>query len=213
MTREEYIEAVKVKLEEVSPFDEPNSFIAADNEPDYKEVKPIISYIEKTLDEAAHNCLQALPLTLLHADIVHSEPTLTIADDGVATFTIQPNTRFVRFRHPDLRRDITAFITSEDPIYLLQQNKYTRGGQSKPIAVVSSDEGKMEIYTLLPESQTDKGVLLSIETDKIAENVLSPIEDYIVLECAAMASDIMSDTAAAQTLRQEQQTKVQAILQ
>ena len=57
MTREEYIEAVKVKLEEVSPFDEPNSFIAADNDPAYKEVKPIISYIEKTLDAAAHNCM------------------------------------------------------------------------------------------------------------------------------------------------------------
>lgn len=213
MTREEYIEAVKVKLEEVSPFDEPNSFIAAAGDPNYKEVKPIISYIEKTLDEAAHNCLQALPLTLLHADIVRSEPTLTIADDGVATFPIQPNTRFVRFRHPDLRRDITAFITSEDPIYLLQQNKYTRGGQSKPIAVVSSDTGKMEIYTLLPKSPTNEGVLLSIDIGKIAENVLSPIEDYIVLECAAMVSDILSDTVAAQTLRQEQQTKVQAVLQ
>lgn len=212
MTREEYIEAVKVKLEEVSPFDEPNSFIAAAGDPDYKEVKPIVSYIEKTLDEAVHNCLQALPLTLLHADIVSSKPKLTIADDGVATFAIQPNTRFVRFRHPDLRRDITAFITSEDPIYLLQQNKYTRGGLSKPIAVVSNNEGRMEIYTLLPKSPTDKCVLLSIETGKIAENVLSPIEDYIVLECAAMVSDIMSNTVAAQTLRQEQQTKVQAIL-
>ncbi len=212
MTRDNYILAVKAKLDEISPFDEPSSFIAAAGDTDYEEVKPIVSYIDSSLDEAAHNCLQVLPLQLLHADIDRTTPELTIAEDGVATFSIQPATRFVRFRHPDLHRDITAFITSEDPLYLLQQNKTTRGKQYKPIAVVSSDMGQMEIYTLCTGSATNEGVLLSIDTHKAAEDVQSPVDEYIVLECAAIVSHILGDTQAAQTLRQEEQNKLQAVL-
>ena len=66
-TREEYIEAVKVKLEEISPFKEPDHFIDGTSDPDFDCVKPIVSYIEKNLDEAAQNCLRSLPLSLLQA--------------------------------------------------------------------------------------------------------------------------------------------------
>ncbi len=212
MTRDNYILAVKAKLDEISPFDEPQSFIAADGDTDYDEVKPIVSYIDSSLDEAAHNCLQTLPISLLHADIVRTEPTLTIENDGVATFSISPATRFVRFRHPDLHRDITTFITSEDPRYLLQQNKTTRSKQYKPLAVISSDMGQMEIYTLDSGSASNEATLLSIDTHTTAENVKSPIEEYIVLECAAIVLNILGDGTSAETLRKEQQSKLQAVM-
>lgn len=219
MTRQEYIDAVKVKIEEISPFDEPEAFIA--NDPT-SPVKPIISYIDKSLDEAAKNCLSSLPLRLLHADVERSNPTMVINDKGVGEFAISPNRRFIRFRHSSaLERDITAFITSEDPQYLVMQNPHCRPKQCKTMAVVSSDMGQMEIYSY-PESlygatQTD-AYLLSIDlakkpgSDATGAKVLSPIDDLIVLECARIVENILGDTNAAQICQNDFNAKVQAIL-
>lgn len=138
MTRKEHIEAVKVKLEEISPFDEPSSFIAAGDD-DFKKAKPILSYIEQSIDEAASFCLKSLPASLLHADVEISEPTMQISSDGVGYFSVSTNIRFMRFHHPALARDITSIITSEDPLYLVQQNRYTRAKTQKPVAVLSSN--------------------------------------------------------------------------
>ena len=234
-SRQWYIDAVKVKMEEISPFDEPEAFIAADGDADYANVKPIKEYIEKNLDEATHNCLQALPLTLLHADVARTQHPLSIDDDGVATFPIQPDRRFIRFRHADLERDITMFITSEDPQYLVMQNKHVRPKQCKTMAVVSSDvntgtgNGQMEIYTLQPRSAR-AGILLSIDLGKKvgeatdftppltpaeaqAQLVQSPIEELIVLECARIVFNILKDYDGAKACENEQQTKKQALLQ
>ncbi len=230
MTRNEYIEAVKVKLEEISPFDEPATFIAAgDSEID--SIKPIVSYIDKTLDEATKNCLLALPLSLLHPDIEAvpklkggGEDDLTIAVDSQGVGRCKPvqNFRFVRFHHDSLGRDITAFITSEDPLYLLQQNPYTRGGTTKPVAVWNAALDEMEIYSFPPSlystTQTD-AVLLGIRTNKKPnsdatgnEIVHSPIDEYIVLECAAMVADIIGDTNTAAMMRSQQQQKLASVL-
>ena len=234
MTRNQYIEAVKVKLEEISPFEEPQSFIAADGDSDYANVKPIISYIEKTLDEAARNCLRSLPLTLLHADIERTSPSVAIDGNGVGMFDLLPNLtnrRFVRFRHSSaLKRDISAFISSEDQMYLVMQDKDVCPKREKPVAVISSDMGQMEIYSYTEENynttKTD-AYLLSISLNKKvgeasdfaltpaqaqAQLVQSPIEELIVLECAAMVADILSNANAAAACRKEQEAKIQAII-
>lgn len=239
MTRQEYIDAVKVKIEEISPFDEPDSFIA-DDDSSANTVKPIISYIDKSLDEAASNCLRSLPMTFLHADVETTHPTIDVKADGVGSFGLADlaTKRLIRFRNEELERDITAFITSEDPIYLLQQNKHTRGGQSKPVAVSSSDGGnKIEIYSFeaTGSARTISGVvgapptvtyytwLLYINTNKkpgVAADyapatpalVASPIEELIVLECARMVLNILKEYDGAKVCENEQAAKIQAIL-
>lgn len=232
MTRQEYIDAVKVKIEEISPFDEPDAFIA--NDPT-SPVKPIISYIDKSLDEAAKNCLSSLPLRLLHADVETDHPSIDVRADGVGSFGLAnlANKRIIRFRHGELERDITAFITTEDPLYLLQQNKHTRGGQCKPVGVLSSDGGnKIEVYSFeaTGEERSINGMggtppnfdyytwILYINTDKkpnsdaIGAKVLSPIDDLIVLECARIVENILGDVNAAQICQNDFNAKVQAIL-
>lgn len=240
MTRQQFIDAVKVKLEEVSPFAEPDSFIA-DSDGATQSVKPIISYIDKSLDEATHNCLNALPLSLLHADTVHVTSTgapagtieMSIDEKGVGRFSIPQGIRLIRFRHYALKRDITAFITTEDPLYLLQQSDVdgVRGGTAKPVGVWASDDSQVEIYSFPTSMQTAVGsedtsaILLGIDTTKHAEDrstatpvytdtnyVKSPIEEYIVLECAAMVAEILGDTNAAQICRNQQTAKIQATL-
>lgn len=231
-TREEYIEAVKVKLEEISPFDEPESFIDGASDPDFDCVKPIVSYIEKNLDEAAQNCLRSLPLSLLHADIERKTDGFSVDVNGVGFITgIHSNYRYVRFRHAALKRDITAFITSENPLYLEQQNEHVRGGLAKPVAVLASYAetgnyyGQIEIYSFKPKmaeafdpsAVSTDFVLLYINTEKTAGSdtlhpVQSPIEDLIVLECAKMVFAILGNFDGVKSCENEQAEKIQAIL-
>lgn len=235
-----YKNAVQVKLEEISPF-ETESYIIAGGDPDYDKVNPINSYIENTLPEATKNCLRSLPLSLLHADIERTTKQIAIDKDGVGRFIVSPDRRFVCFRQAELERDITTFITSEDPMYLIMQNKHVRPKQAKALAVLSSIVtadvnamvAQMEIYTLKSSEngRTASSELLSIDLTKMpgvvtdyptsttgvyqyteAQLVQSPIEELIVLECAAMVSDIMHNDAAAAACRQEFQSKVENTL-
>lgn len=223
-TQEEYIEAVKVKLEEISPFKEPDEFIASDDS-SANSVKPIISYIDQSLDEAAHNCLRSLPLSLLHADIERKTDGMSIDVNGVGIIIgINATYRYVRFHHSALEHDITAFITSESPIYLLQQNTHTRGGQAKPVAVVASyhdgsNAGQMEIYSF-PSSDTEGDyVLLYIDTEKNPASdapgakIQSPIDDLIVLECARIVFNILGNADGAKRCLNDFTSKVQSIIQ
>lgn len=230
-TREEYIEAVKVKLEEISPFKEPDHFIDGTSDPDFDCVKPIVSYIEKNLDEAAQNCLRSLPLSLLHADIDRKTNGFSVDVNGVGFITgIHANYRYVRFSHDALKRDITAFITSEDPLYLVQQNEHVRGGLAKPVAVLASfhdgsNASQIEIYsfkpkmaeTFDPSAVSTEFILLYINTEKTAGSdtahpVQSPIEDLIVLECAKMVFAILGNFDGVKFCENEQAEKIQAIL-
>ena len=242
MTRAQYIEAVLAKLEEISPFAEPDTFIAADGDSAYANaVKPIKSYVDKSLNEAAHNCLRSLPLSLLHGDISTMSVVsgdLLISDDGVGVIYLPSNNvRPVRFHQSLLKRDITAFITTEDPIYILQQNLHTRGKVCKPVVAISSrispsgtygqTVGTLEIYSF-PQSVWDTDTLTAtfyyIDTNKKPDydsstdsshpeqSVNSPIEEYIILECAAMVSEILNDANSAQLFRNQLQEKVAAAL-
>ena len=71
MTRDQLIDRVLTKLDEKSPFDEPQSFIAAEGDSSYDKVKPIKVYVDDLLDEAANDCLRMLPLSLVRNDIEH----------------------------------------------------------------------------------------------------------------------------------------------
>lgn len=190
MNRQEYIDAVKVKIEEISPFDEPEHFIGEDDD-SANTVKPIKEYIIRSLDEAAHNCLLSLPLSLLHADVEKLTSLLTpdekyaegdiedgkvrtyIDEKGVGRLNVWQNIRLVRYHHSALQRDITAFITTEDPLYLIQQNKFTRPGQCKPVGVWSAAERQMEIYSFpkeLYDTMDDSASLYAINLNKHVDN-------------------------------------------
>lgn len=209
MTRDNYILAVKAKLDEISPFDEPNNFIAADGDPDYDEVKPIISYIDKSLDEAARYCLSDLPLSLLTQDIIKDEIEVFVSKRGVGTATIDDldNCRWARVHDPNdiWERDVTAFYTTTDPMYLLQQNMHTRGGCSKPVVVIAPEVGGLEFYSF-PIADTTYTLTVegyTVDTSTTVENIASSIERFIVLRCAAYVEEILGDANAAKIFNDE----------
>lgn len=220
MIREEYILRVKALLEEISPFEEPSEFIAADGDIAYDRVKPIVSYIDSVLDKAAYYCLNNLPTTLLSEDIDSRTEIAVIDVDGVGRIERVPNHwRFVRVKDNGkmLKRDITAFISSNNPLYLLQQNVHTRGGKAKPVAAYVPEFTTLEIYsfyyhTQLADSNTEM-VLDYIETIKEVENVRSEIAKYICWVAAYYVYEILGDINNAKAMMTEYENAVANVLQ
>lgn len=206
MIRSDYINKVKAKLEEISPFEEPASLIAASGDSTYDKVKPIISYIDATLDEATKDCLNNLPLSLLASDVDEEQYCLPIDLGGVGHISgMDEYLRFVRISCPVWERDVTVFITSSDPLYLIQQNKYTRGKCCKPAVAYVPERNELELFSFPPEMRPEDvgdcasvhANLYYIDCKKKAEMVQSKIEDFIVLRCAALVLEILKDQNAA----------------
>ena len=215
MTRDQYIAAVKAKLEEVSPFDDPATFVAAGDSA-INTIKPIVSYIDAELDKAARHCLLVLPLVLLSKDITAATSNATVETNGVGYLgSVQTYWRLVRVKDNGgaWKRDVTAFISTADPLYLLQQSEYTRGGVAKPVAAYNPEEKKIELFSFPKpeEASTESITLYYIDGEKLAQNVASAVEEYIVILCAAYVAEILQDTNRATALRNEFQEKVAAI--
>lgn len=201
MRRDDYIYKVKAKLEEISPFDEPDSFIAAGDD-NQGLVKPITSYIEDSLDEAARFCLNILPLSLLAADIEQEDILVKVDRKGVGR-TVEPideHVRFIRLSVPEMwERDVTTFIGTSGLLYEEQQNKYKRGGSCKPVVAYNPADACLELYSFdsdLCEKQVDASLWSIYLTEVKAEEVGSDISEYIVLRCAAMVADILNNASA-----------------
>lgn len=190
MTRQEYIEKVKVKLDEVSPFEEPLTFIAADGDSSYDKVKPISIYIEKELDNAVYFCLKTLPLKVLSKDIKKEEREL-VTNEGVGNVVSSNEERLCRVRVNGWERDVITFSTPEDARYSLQQNKHTRSGIARPSVFYNPEESMIELFSVPADFEADKATIWSIDLATKAEDVKSDISDFIVLKCAQLVLDIL----------------------
>ena len=216
MTRKEYIDAVKVKLDEVSTFEEPENFIAADGDAGYDKVKPIVAYIDDCLDKSAWFCLNNLPLTLLSLDIDTEEHYVNIDSNGVGIITnIDEYMRLVRLRVANgaWSRDVVSFISTSNPLYSLQTRKWTRGGTDKPIVAFNPEYQQLELYSFPSKTATTTAALTYIQCDRKVQQVASPISDFIVLRCAAYVAEILGDANNAQLFLQEYTAKTQEVLQ
>lgn len=221
MTRAEYIKRIKVLLDEVSPFDEPAGFIASGEDKSYEVVKPVVSYIDGCLDRAASFCLNTLPTTLLSEDIATMQVQAAMDTEGVGHVSIDGYVRPVRIHDNEgiLRRDITSFITTSSPIYLLQQNKHTRGKECKPVAAFRPEDGEIEIFSYYSGETCQASdvslttTLYYIDTSAKAETVRSGIADFVALMCAAYVEEILGDANAAQVFQQEFKNQLAGVLQ
>lgn len=209
MTRQEYINKVKVKLDEVSPFDEPLTFIAADGDSSYDKVKPITKYIDEELDNATEYCLRMLPLKVLTSDIKKEELNLTNTN-GVGIVQFADTYRLCRVSVVDWQRDATHSFTTEDAEYLLQQNKHTRSGIAKPAVFFSPEDSTLELYSLPADSKTNKATIYRIDLTTKAEQVQSNISDFITLKCAHLVLDILGNQNSA-LMEKELERKISAL--
>lgn len=217
MTRAELIGLVLTKLDEKSPFDEPQSFIAADGDPSYDKVKPIKVYVDDLLDEAANDCLRMLPLSLVGKDVKHEVISDITVTNGVAEIALLYGyVRFVRVRAEGWKKDVTSFITSSDPLYLLQQDEDTRGKLCKPVAAFVPELLRLELYSFPGASKVESVDMHYIPCNKTAGSdskapVLSPIDEYIVIRCAELVCNVFGNQQA-QVFQKEFTEKINSVL-
>lgn len=227
MTRQELIGYVQTKLDEKSPFEEPTSLVVAEGDPAYDVVKPTKVYIEDLLDAAANDCLRILPLSLLANDVEkYTEANAVVNNDGVceqsfSSMGINGYARFVRVSVDCWEKDVVAFITSADALYLKQQNKSVRGKLCKPIVAIVPEKSCIELYSFpgMENSSNKTGALsvYHIKCDKTAGSdsvnpVLSNIEEFIAIRCAELVSNVFGTAAQSQIFQKEFAEKAQSIM-
>lgn len=235
MTRAELISRVQTKLDEKSPFDEPQSLIAAAGDSSYDKVKPITMYIDDLLDEAANDCLRMLPLSLVGKDVQKLSllgPSSSAADaakqvvvtDGVGVMPLSANgithyIRLLRVRANGWKKEVTSFITSADSYYLVQQNPITRGKLYKPVVAWVPERDCLELFSF-PNVANETKVAADvwyIQCNKQAGSdqsnpVQSPIDELIAIRCAELVCNIFGNQSA-QVFQKEFTEKVNSVLQ
>lgn len=235
MTRAELISRVQTKLDEKSPFDEPQSLIAAAGDSSYDKVKPITMYIDDLLDEAANDCLRMLPLSLVGKDVQklsllgQNAPAVdaakqVVVTDGVGVMPLSANgithyIRLLRVRANGWKKEVTSFITSSDPYYLVQQNHTTRGKLYKPVVAWVPENDRLELFSFpnVANNATVAADVTYIHCNKQAGSdrsnpVQSPIDELIAIRCAELVCNIFGNQNA-QVFQKEFTEKVNSILQ
>jgi hypothetical protein len=160
MDRDQIIQQVKMRMDELSPFNDGLIVYAASPAEELAHTKPIQYYIDATLDESNREMLLVAPLNhiplvdfdfgTLHADIsvVNNIGRFTLPDDFLRLGWLKFNV---------WERPVFDTISNNDPNYKLQLNEFTRGGYGKPIVSVTKyPPSRIKILEMFTISDTDK---------------------------------------------------------
>lgn len=133
------INAVKAKVDELIPEGEGVTITyTSESEPNISN--PLDIFINVVMDEVAKELLLMAPLHVLEPTVTTPTPTQILSDDWGKTGYIPLPSDFLRlqsFLMSEWERPVTVPITTLDPLYDLQKNKFVRGGVAKPVAVIT----------------------------------------------------------------------------
>ena len=208
MLGEEIKRKVVVKLEEFSPYAPDNDEVGPllSGQDILEEVKPIYSYIEETLPQAANEILLAAPLDKLESErwdnracVPEYEKRVT---GNVYTVCLPPD--FLRLRALRLNSWTRRVEVAEHPMSPKakeQDNQWTMGTFAKPIVIL--DEGKMYCYSV------KKGVECTIKEYRYIP-VFNEMGEYndniaelIALNCAKKIYEIFQNTEGVNAMAAE----------
>lgn len=173
MTRSEIIHNVLVKLDEITPFDDLSITGGADN-----LANPVRATVEALLDDCASQVQQDAPPSMCAVFDFKSTITQEITDatvDGVMTVPLSAD--FIKLGMLDLtcwNRPISRTYPAEHPIYLIQKNKYTRGGLSRPVGIIvkTPTAFNLECYTVTKPTSVEGFVKTATYIKRIAIELL-----------------------------------------
>lgn len=215
-TRAELIRAVKVKLEEFSNF-ENNSFVLPPDE----LKKPVESYIEETLDEAARQLLLTLPQWVLKPYITEYDTFVSVVSDEAHRFygvVSVPNDflRLVGIRVRGWQRECNehfGFISSSDVRYKEQRNPFVRGDKAKPVAVLVAG-GAIELYGVPALIGVELDYFRYIpDIDYLDEARGKRFTEYLVLETAIRVAGIYDNINKVKILQEQRDMMLKTDLQ
>jgi hypothetical protein len=147
------VDLVIVKLEEKSAFLTPPGssnpiLVTGDN---IDELKPVYSYIDAHLAEAANEVLIAAPLNRLapeQIDVTKLKPKTQNAD-GTGIILLPPCfLRLYSVMMGGWSRPVHKAVTKSDHLYTVQHNSFTKGTPQKPVVIFSGVRGYYDDYVM-----------------------------------------------------------------
>jgi len=184
---------VIVKLEEYTPFSHNSAEagpILSGNDV-LKEVKPIYSYVEQSLAEAADEILKAVPLNKVYPEIGHC----AAHEDDTKTGHIHQPEDFLRLhtlRMQSWKRDVHVAYQVESPMWELQQNEFTRGSVTKPIVIY--DAPFLRYYSVEPSEQHTIVKFLYVSKFDKHTDYMRETAEAIALNCAKKVLEVFGNT-------------------
>lgn len=138
MTREELINLVKTKVDEVSPPDAVVHFGGS------CQVKPVNTMIDELLDECSREVLMKAPLERVPVT------DLQLVADGNADgsgIMILPEDfiRLAEVKLQEWKRPVIVPVLPGSDIAKRQYNKYLRGGPCKPVCILTHRSGRLAL--------------------------------------------------------------------
>lgn len=194
MTRAQLIDFVKVKLDEYSNYDDGLLITTAD-----QDVMPVKSYIDKTLDEASEQVVMLLPNHLVAQTSIPNQP---VHVDGYAKVELPADfLKLSAYKITAWEREVDGVITPQNPEYIKQKNKYTRGGYAKPAIVLTQSNNKkyLEIYPFTVGDTVEVNYYIK---RTVAENYTG-CESFIILMAASKVFTILERSDLSKAMMEE----------
>lgn len=156
--------------------------------------------VRKNITDAVRTIHLTAPTHLLEGSMIDATPVKN--QDGSGYILLPDNfMRLVIFQMEGWKRPVTRPITDQHPDYILQKNRYVRGGTDKPVCVVSTNRTGKNIleYYSLPGSvaiHTLKQALYMpypiIESEKI--NISQRLLSAALFQCVALIYTAFKET-------------------
>ena len=190
MTRQELINAVKTKIDELSPLDGVVTLAGLVHD------KPVDTFADALLDECAREVLAKAPVSRLRP-----YPCLAPAfntGNGVGFVPLPDDfVRLLEFKMSEWQRPVNTVCEPGSDLALRQHNKFTRGGCCKPVCVFGHCEGArvLEYYSVERSHEIERFLYVQ---DVPAEDIPVDLQDVLTWWCASRIWQIVGRQAEAQ---------------
>lgn len=216
MLGEEIKRKVVVKLEEFSPYapDHEDAGPLLSGQDKLEEVKPIYSYIEETLPQAANEILLVAPLDKLEAERADHRVCAHLLEEHAAgdVYTICLPPDFLRLRMLRLNtwtQQVTVAVHPATTTAAAQENEWTMGLFTKPVVVL--DENKLYCYSVKHEEQCTVKEFRYIPTFSEVGEYNDNIAEVIALNCAKKIYEIFQNAEGVNMMASEIKSALEAL--
>lgn len=197
MTFEQLITLTRTKMEEFSPFND-DALIAIPQITGLED-KPVTSYIEQNMEEAANSVLMMLPLRLIIPEDI-TIGTKKINKDGSGSVEIGDDyLRLHSFKMKSWEKEVNFAIDETHPLYILQDNPYTMGNSYKPVVVFKQNSYTKELrYYSCPRKDKTHDIEYARQVTRFNKyNIQDSLAEFYATKCAELVYKIygMADNA------------------
>jgi len=160
--------------------------------------------IDGFLDEAGKRVALSAPLSALGGGVDSDTIALTALADGSGRIKLPADfLRLIRFRMTGWHRPVTGneVIKEDSPIYALQFNKLTRGGNAKPVVAIVKGNRTLEYYSVKDGDEHKIDEFSYFPYDSLDEEFPISLFEPTAWMTTALLFDVMQEGANAEMAR------------